>query len=150
MFGASNCPQCGYKRKPIKRTLDICKKDTGYFLEVEHHYSDACVDYHTDRFESLTKKELLKLYKKCKKAVKELTVNYLAETHEPCAIYKDEFRFCIKPFDKSIFVHSEVVKNYLHPEDTEWIQWHLSAVIRINSLKEVNSDLINKYLKGGE
>lgn len=151
MFGSSNCPHCGHKRKPIKRELDICKKDTGYLLKVCHYYSASWTDCHTDKLDSLTEKEVRKLYKKCKKGIKELIVNYLVETHEPFAKYDDEFRFSIKPsFDKKIWVHSQAVKNDLHPDGADWIQWHLSAIIKINSLKEVNSDLINKYLKGGE
>ena len=151
MFGSSNCPHCGHKRKPIKRALEICKKDTGYFVRVCHHYSDECLDYHTDRFDSLTDKDVRKLYKKCKKRVKELIVYYLVETHEPCAMYEDEFRLCIKPsFDKIIWVHSQCRKNDLHPDGADWIQCHLSAIIKINSLKEINGDLINKYLKGGD
>ena len=79
MFGSSNCPHCGHKRKPIKRELDICKKDTGYLLKVCHYYSASWTDCHTDKLDSLTEKEVRKLYKKCKKGIKELIVNYLVE-----------------------------------------------------------------------
>ena len=150
MFGSSKCPVCGHKRKPIKRALEICKKDTRYFVRVCHHYSDECLDYHTDRFDSLTDKEVRKLYKKCKKGIKELKVNYLVETNEPCIRYDDAFSLSIKPFDKTIWVHSQARKNDLHPDGADWVQPHLSAIIKINSLKEITSDLINKYLKGGE